>query len=439
MLLSFRISNFKSFRDPQEFSLRRPKRFQSVTSDSSWDPAVSSVASIYGANASGKSTLVQAMQFMRNAVGGSFIHWEVGGGIQVSPFGLDPEFSDLPTEMEIDFRADDGFDYQYGFQVDKKAFLQEWLYVYRTNSRTILFERGFENNSEIKFGNSFKGNKNDLTNAIQTRSNALTLSVGAQLGNPLLLPAFTWITKKLRVIEAEGYRHGIPFTAERVEQDRNFKEKIVSILAKADMGITDIEIQNSELDEQFLSQSRRVFKALNPDFPEDELSNIVHSGAKEIRMTHNGVGGPVQFSFQSESTGTQALLALSGVAYDALESGASLVIDELGTSMHSLLVAELISLFSNALINTRQAQLIFTSHDTTLLNPGQFSRLHLDRDQVWTAQKDSIGASQLRPITEYKAPRKEENLERGYLLGRYGGIPHVSFDFDENFIRTSEV
>jgi AAA15 family ATPase/GTPase len=418
MLLSFGVENFMAFRDSQELSLRRAKASDRAD-DSSWDMGVSPVVAVYGPNASGKSTLVRALSQLRRAVHDSYTRWDVDDGTNVVPFLLDAESRQGPTSLEIEVRAGDGMDYQYGFTMDGSAVLAEWLYVYRTSRRTLLFRR---DGDDLTFGPSFRETRG-LREAARARANALTLSVAAQHGNEMTLPVYREVTKGLRVYDAHPHHRGRQAVMNLVESRSELLGDVIQLIRNADLGITDIDI--ATMPEEVETQLRQ--KLTGAGITTDRIDQILRENTRQLQIAHSSAAGTDFLPLQFESEGTQALLSFAPVVIDALREGATVVIDEVDTSLHPSMVRALVELFVSPRTNPRQAQLIVTTHDTSLLGSNGFTRI-LDRDQVWLTEKDSrTGAAELVAVSEY-SPRKNENLERGYLTGRYGGLPRLPAD-----------
>lgn len=430
MLLSFKVSNFRSIREPLEFVLHRNKRIRSDSAKgSNWDESISSVAAIYGANASGKSSLFSSTAFLTDAVRRSYRFWEPGEETGRLAFALDSDCENAPTAMEIEFRASDGVDYQYGFEMNDFVVLKEWLYAYRTASRTLLFTRELNTGEDsLTFGNSFRGDKRLLREATLERPNALTLSVGGQLGNQTLSAAFSWLRTGFRQYSASEYEQGHQRVMDLIQSDSRFRDRLTRVLSRADLGVDAIDVVEEEEDPDFIERTRQAMKVMSNREPDETMfQRAIKESRRSITLAHsaNGVDS-VKFPFQWESEGTRALISFATMALDALADGSTCFVDELDSSLHPLLVAELVALFESPELNPKQAQLIFTTHDSSLLSAQYAGERLLARDQIWIVEKQRSGATSIVGLNEYKSPRKDENLERGYLSGRYGGVPVLS-------------
>jgi hypothetical protein len=194
------------------------------------------------------------------------------------------------------------------------------------------------------------------------------------------------------------------------------KAAIVRLLTQADLGIAGLNIEETPWPEL----SKKLLDLFRPNLPP---GTSLPEAQKAIRLMHQVGSRTVPFAAGQESSGTLAYLALLGPVVNLLKNGGMLWVDELDTSLHPLMAVQIIRLFSNSATNPRSAQLIFNTHDTNLLSSGD-----LRRDQIWFTEKDSTGCSHLYPLTDFK-PRRQENLENGYLQGRYGAIPFIHPDF----------
>lgn len=408
MLLEFRIKNFRSFKNETILSLvassdRTLKETNVTPTGIRPLPGVVNTAGIYGANASGKSNLVRAMQLLRGIVADSAT-LKPEQTFNVQPFRLDSVSKNEPCEFEISFITK-SVRYQYAFSVTAQRVVYEKLVAYRTAKPQLWFERIFNvdtNRHEYTFGPNLLGQKNTWESA--TKENSLFLSTAVQLNSEQLRDVFDWITK-IVVIE----NGGVPSTDLTISYIKgNSKREINNFLIEADFGISDVEIE-----------SQKGFKqSFNIDIATGKIENSRQEADIFVPIfSHRGKDVLEKFGLGDESEGTRKIFALAGPLFDIIKAGRLIVIDELDRSLHTLLVQRLIGMFQNPNINSAGAQLIFTTHDTALLSSELFRR-----DQVWFTEKNSRQESTLYPLTEF-APRKHEALERGYLSGRYGAVP----------------
>ena len=395
MLIEARIENFRSVRDEQALSMEAAslgepgdQRLRQVgEKPRPFLPA----AAIYGANASGKSNWLYALDFMRQAVVDSHRHWSPSGGVVGrQPFAWGPKKQE-PTLCEMSFLLD-GVRHQYGFVADGERFLEEWVYAWPRGRKQTWLER---EGQEVAVGDKLQG-ENRLVEEV-LRPNALFLSTAAQLSHPQLTPIYRWF-EQIRVFrKLQSLASGYVGDRSRYERLLQRREQIVDLLRYADFDVVDIKFV--EIDPSVpLRPGHRIF--------------VRHRPSEHAWLP-----------LDDESSGTQRLFDMALDILEALATGSLLIIDELEASLHPLLACQVIRLFNEPASNPHNAQLLFATHDTRLLGT-HFGEPLLRRDQVWLTEKDDDGASVLYPLTDYK-PRKSENLERGYLQGRYGAIPLV--------------
>jgi uncharacterized protein len=414
MLVEFRIKNFRSLRDEQVFSLVASSD-KTLLSTHALDtglkaaPHLLKSAVIYGANASGKSNLIKALQYMRGVVMESAALQPGQTFDRLHPFKLDATSASLPTEFEVTFIVD-GVRYQYGFAMNSQRIVSEQLLVYKAFKPQRWFERHFDAESGkdvYEFGSSLKGAKNLWEGA--TRSNALFLAVAVQLNSDALRPVFDWFANRL-VIFNEQSPLSPQFSVQMLKQEVH-RKAICEFLRAADISIADIEVATKQA----------MVHTINFDLASGKREETASEQAvDEVKFHHITDNGQAVFDLMEESSGTRNLLFLTGPILDILSKGLTLVVDELDTSLHTLLVQALVRLFHRTEVNTGGAQVIFTTHDTSLLDAYGLFR----RDQVWFVEKRPDQSSYLYPLLDF-SPRKNEALERGYLQGRYGALPFL--------------
>lgn len=416
MLIEFRVKNFRSFRDEQVLSLlaSADKQFRETHARPTGMKAAPHVlcsAVAYGANASGKSNLIKALQYMRGVVVESAAVMQPGQPFGVQPFRLDEGSVQEPTEFEVTFVMD-GVRYQYGFALTSVRIVSEHLLVYKAFKPQRWFERRFDvktGKDVYEFGPGLKGPKHLWESA--TRDNALFLSMAVQLNSEALRPVFDWFAHHL-IIMNEQARLSPQVTLQWLKTSEG-RRAIRRFLSAADVSIADIDVVTQ--------------KKASPVLRVDASSGKTEMRTEEVeenqlRFHHVTDRGRAVFDLLDESGGTRNLLFLAGPVLDILSKGLTLVVDELDTSLHPLLVRELVRLFHRPDVNTGGAQLVFTTHDTSLLSAIGLLR----RDQVWLVEKDHEQISHLASLSEFSL-RKSEALERGYLSGRYGGVPVLNF------------
>lgn len=412
MLVEFRTQNFRSLRDEQLLSLvASPDK--SLLDTHALDtglkaaPHVLKSAVVYGANASGKSNLIKALQYMRDVVLMSATLQPGQAFARLQPFRLDAVSASQPTAFEVTFILD-GVRYQYGFAMNAQRIVSEQLLVYKAFKPQRWFERHFDAESGkdvYEFGPGLKGAKTLWEGA--TRPNALFLSMAVQLNSEALRPVYDWFAHRL-VILNEHAPLSPQFSLEMLKLEAQ-RKAIGEFLRAADISIADVEVATK----QATVHSIRFDLATGKREEETGEQTV-----DEVRFHHLTEHGQAVFDLADESSGTRNLLFLAGPVLDILSNGQTLVVDELDTSLHTLLVQALVRLFHRPEANTGGAQLVFTTHDTSLLDAYGLFR----RDQVWFVEKRPDQSSSLYPLLDF-SPRKNEALERGYLQGRYGALP----------------
>ena len=413
MLLDFRVKNFRSLRDEQTLSLvaakdRSLQELNTMPSGIKAAPTLLRSVAIYGPNAGGKSNLIKALQYMRAVVAESASVMQPGQTFNVQPFRLDALSVAQPTEFDISFVLD-GVRHQYGFELTAQRVTREYLLVYKAFKPQQWFERHYDAASGkdvYDFGVGLKGPKSVWEGA--TRPNALFLSMAVQLNSEQLQPVFAWFLNQLAIFN-EITPLGQHFSVDMLRKPEG-KRAICDFLTSADISISDIEVVTRKVSGQAVHFDMAAGKT--------EVRNEEQE-VNELIFHHVTDQGKAVFSLGDESMGTRNLLFLTGPVLDILNKGMVLVVDELDSSLHPLLVRRLVELFQNPVVNKKGAQLIFTTHDTSLLDPDLFRR-----DQIWFVEKDRDQASKLYPLSDF-SPRKNEALERGYLMGRYGALPFL--------------
>lgn len=412
MLLEFRLGNFRSFKSESAMSLiastDKSLRENTIETGISSLPRVVRSAVVYGPNASGKSNFLRGLLLMRGMVVES-ASLPPQSTFNIQPFRLDPETKDKPCLFEVTVSID-GVRYQYGFEATPNRITAEWLLVYQTNKSAVWFDRRRDEATDkdiYKLGSGLKGSKQVWRDA--TRPNALFLSTAIQLNSEALAPLYKWFAESLHVIQS-GQMISDVFTTEKIK-DPIWERRVVDFLSSADIAISAIRAHEMDGFQTLLQ--------INPAEGVVSEPRIEKGRILRPRFTHSVGETTAEMEFEDESDGTQKLFALAGPLFEILQRGQVLVIDELDRSLHELLVRHFVRLFHDPEINTKGAQLIFTSHDSSLLE-GNLLR----RDQVWFVEKGNDLASYLTPLTEYSA-RKDEALDRGYRAGRYGAIPVI--------------
>lgn len=418
MLIEFSVENFRSIRDRQTLSMAASANVHlrdsnTFSTDIKALPRLLRSAIFYGPNAGGKSNLVKAFHAMQWFVLNSQAQQQ-GQAIPVVPFRLSSVMAGKPAEFEVQV-IQEGVRYQYGFTASPERVHSEWLIAYPQGRPQRWFDREFnaENGTEeYEFSPLFHGGTRRQLWKDTTRGNALFLSTAIQLNNEQLRPLFNWFKDRLAVVlPNEQFRQEFSL---RLFDEKGGHERMMDFMNAADINIAGIEVQKKNF----------VPEMLPPDMPEPLrdviLRDFQDKKMANIRIRHLGEGGEVvEFGLGDESDGTQKLFWIAGPWMDVLAKGRVLVIDELDTHLHPVLMHFLVELMHGSGTNPKNAQLLFTTHNTSLLDDDS-----IRRDQFWFVEKKADNSTSVYPLTDFH-PRKKEALERGYLKGRYGALPII--------------
>lgn len=416
MLISFEVTNFRSIRATQTLSLVKSKGGELADTNTFVAQSPDKLellrsTAIYGPNASGKTNLLLAMRTMKAMVLESAVEKKPGDSLPVTPFQLDPDTRTAASSFEVSFIVDE-VRYQYGFAATAARIHEEWLFAFPKARAQRWFERVWNPATETydwELGGHLTGEK--LLWRKSTRDNALFLSTAVQLNSQQLQPLYEWFRSKLRVAGVSGWRPS--FTAQMYEKEGN--TRLLEYLRAADLGIDDIRVERKPFD------ISRLPDDLSDDLKTRILEKRGNSPTLEISTLHVASNGEsVTFDLNDESDGTKKMFAFAGPWLDVLENGYILVIDELHDNLHPKLVQFLVGLFHDSDTNPKNAQLVFTTHETSILTQEVFRR-----DQIWFCEKDPDQSTRLYPLTDFSPRKGRENLELAYLSGRYGALPFV--------------
>ncbi len=417
-LVRFTVSNVRSFRDDASLSLEATRMADpSAVRQVRWRTdgstvGVLPVAGVFGANASGKTSLLRAFADMRMLVLGSFRNGGPGTRVPRHPFRLEPSSVELPSSFEVDVVVN-GVRWQYGFEITDTTVVAEYAYRFPKGRQVLVFERS-ENGFE--FGASMRTVGRTLERI--TRPNTLLVSVAGATADSELEPLFSWFGTNLRFAEVHSRGIRAARTAELAETPTH-RDRVLAMVRAADLGVTDIRRESA--DPEFVERMRRAVQILNGLEGEPDGSDAEQFVVEDfVRLTHCGPHGCTELDADDESLGTLVWVGLIGPVIDALDGGHVLLADELDASLHPRLVEQLVALFQDPLTNPNGAQLIFNAHNLVLL--GDSGDRPIGRDQIWITEKTADGASRLYPVAEF-SPRQDEALGRRYLQGRYGGVP----------------
>lgn len=421
MLIEFSVGNHRAFRERQTFSMvassaaERAGQGRVAHTHFATAPFVLREACLFGANGSGKSSLIDAMSFMIRFVRNSFRH-ESGQPIAVEPFAFHSDWRSQPSEFEAIFIHEDVL-YQYGFSVNSERVLEEWLFSrpQSTGRDRQLFTRTYNSDTDSYEWNlnsaHLKGERESWKS--QTRPEALFLSTAIQLNAKVLKGAYEWFGKRFRTFSMSPDVMQGNYTESRFG-DSEWKGRVVDFLRRADVSLHDIEVEENSLFEQtsFAKLPAPIQELLKEESPDAKTYSVSF-----VRKDEKS--NPIPLPLAEESSGTKALFELAGPVLDVLENGYTVIVDELNSGLHPLAFQYVIGLFCDSDINKNNAQLIFTTHDTSVTE-----RSCIGRDQIWLVEKGADLSARLTPFSDFKT-RNERPFQKGYLQGRYGAIPRI--------------
>ncbi len=434
MLIEFSFGNYRSFKERVTLSMEAadiasqpPSLDEQNVFTVTDDLHLLTSAAIYGANASGKSNLIRALNVMRQLVLTSSRETQLGERLPVEAYLLSTATNDQVSEFEVVFLIH-GTQYRYGFAVTTERVISEWLYRLGSLREVTLFSRRHDN---IKVNTRTFREGRKLED--RTRPNALFLSVVTQFNGSTAGTIFHWFGRL-------GINTGINDEADMLQALHHFEHSpygklMEKLIRRLDVGIEGLQLERtpavvpssalSSIPRAFAEQMRAVVDELIKGGHEPETITM-----KTLHQRFDREGYPVGVVtfdlLEHESAGTRRLFALAYPLMRSLQEGLVLFVDEIDARIHPNLVIELIRLFHDPATNPHHAQLIFTTHNTNLLNARLFRR-----DQVWFVEKSRQGASDLYSLVEYrlednKLVRNDASFEKDYIAGRYGAVPFIS-------------
>lgn len=420
MILNFKFKNFMSFADECDFSML-------ANSDKSHEEnlvffnksKVSKTRLIYGANASGKTSFIQAINFIINFIRKSNLLLE-GNSIGVQPFKFTSNYLDAPSEFSITFVKDE-IKYNYYFSCTRKKVINERLDAFYSPKATNIFER--TNTSEYRF-NRDKNLLNELKE--RTLENKLFLVTAATWNYEATKPVVDYLLNDIVVAydAAKTWKIYIDEIFENNEFDE-FKEFCMKILNNADFSISDFTVETKKFadNEKEASILKELLK-ISGGGNDEAYNKLINTKVYSFNTFHDIIedNGTERYGLrlEEESLGTIQMFEMAPLLYDVFKYGKVLFMDEIDKSLHPLLVEHIVKLFLNKELNYNNAQLIANTHDTNLLNLEIFRR-----DDIWFTERDyKTGKTKLFPLSDF-SPRKGENIEKAYLIGRFGAIPFI--------------
>ncbi len=427
MIIEFRVQNHRSFHKEQTLNLVA-SNYDKTLAENLIVPELPGLpetrlvkaAALYGPNAGGKTNVLLALRFLRWLVVDSATGQKPEAQLPAEPFRLDRDSLTAPTILELTFVAEN-VRYELAVAVTKQRVVQERLVAYPHGRAQLWYDRVW--NDEAKRYDWSPEKPTDFARdpgiVEKTRENALFLATAAQWNNTQVAPVYQWFLKTLvfMSLSAEGSPMTHAFTSQIINGSGEARKFITSILRSADLGLTDVEAmeQPPEPDiEKFFGAMRNLVREAGAP------PNLFPERFWQVTFQHEGKGGEnFPINWELESAGTRRFFSILGPLLTVVENGQVICVDELETSLHPSLAAELLRLLFKLTNAQSRSQLLFTTHNPLLLD-----MTLLRRDQIWFADKNQAGESYLYPLTDYK-PRADESLVRGYLSGRYGAVPFI--------------
>ena len=421
MLVQFSVKNYRSFCDPVSLSLIAVpelddgRDLEENTFDSGHHFRLCKSAAIYGANASGKSNLVKAITLVRNLVVESFTSLKASEKLPVTPLRLRTDMQNKPSEFALIWI--DGHErFRYLMALDADRVHTESLYrsvAPKVKGDAVQEELLFKREHlAVEFGAGFPEG-HDLPKSGFKRENALFLSYAAQFSGPVTKQITNWFLLQLNPVSGLDDESQRAFTIHQLKNKKRVDE-ILDLTRRADPSLGSIRIEE------------RAFKReeVSPNLSEKEAERLVANGGVRVVFVHQVFDesgkptGTVDLNLKTDaSEGTQKFFSLSAPLIQVLKEGRVLIIDELDARLHPVLTRAIVDLFHSP-ANKKNAQLVFVTHDSNLLD-----RHLLRRDQIWFTEKDQYGATDLYSLAGYKIDQAA-NIERDYIQGRYGAIPY---------------
>lgn len=408
MLLEFSCSNHRSIRDEVLFSaIAGTDRTHAENIERVAGVEVLKAAVIYGANGSGKSNFIDAISFVKNLVSNSINH-QPGQGVLQTPHKLDGY--ERKSNYKIQFIVD-GIRYAFGFSLKNMLVVEEYLYYFPNGRQTKIFERVGE---EYSAGRNFRNRFNSCKDVL--KPNRLMLSCAANFSSvDEVIAAYHFFNDELVIYSSANQENWMNYSLHQINANEQMKAIVLKLLDALDTGIKDIhvDIKKEDLDVSHL-----------PPFLSDEFKKVLLQekiDAISAKVLYEGFETDL---ISEESTGIKKLFGILCPFIDIMVNGKVLVCDELETNLHESLLFGLVKQFVN-MRGSKPAQLIFTTHETGLLNLDLFRR-----DQIWfTEIKLADRSTDLFSLTEIKNVRKDENFGKGYIAGKYGAIPMLNLNF----------
>ncbi len=416
MLLQFSVNNFKSIKDTATISMNSSIKAERNTFDLR-NYKINTSAVLYGHNATGKSNFLKALGFMSATVLNKTKVTQSTDVLEHHPFKLSTETEKASSSFEIVFFVNE-IKYRYGYEMDNIQVYSEWLFEDTKGKEAKLFFRDVDEGIFYINKNKFKEGV-----GLKVLKNHLFIWKTDQEGGEVSASILNWFSH-LNFIDGSEKGGYVEFASNQLD-NKDFKQKIASLIKKADLGIESINKEEVVLNQESIDNLKI------PDVLKEKLlSDNNKIKLIKLKTEHKKYNSDltsselVEFELKEESIGTQQFFYILAPVLDTLEKGKVLLIDEFGASLHPNLSKSIVKMFNNKEINKFNAQLLFVTHDTNMLDNTLFRK-----DQIWFTEKDYYGATKLFSLADYKNIRKTENFEKNYLQGKYGAIPYLS-DFN---------
>ncbi|MCX6378220.1 MAG: ATP-binding protein [Armatimonadetes bacterium] len=430
MLLEFSVANFRSFNEKQNLSFIASRDRHNAENIYGEKPRVLKSIAIFGANASGKSNLVKAVEFMEWMVTNSATKLNLGDPIPgVIPFKLRSDTAHQPSSFEVVLLLN-GIQYRYGFSATTERVFDEWLWVKKPHTREVQWLERKYSAETATYSYECHGDltKHKALLSERTRPNCLALSSGVQQNIEVLLPVYSWFQQEMGCLDFAISPSDLMLQTAKKCFNAGVKERVAKMLQDIDVQITEVEIRIQPSPLPVLSEDTPTMHLMKMI---EKLDSGTDLTPLKVQTQHLAVdtNEPVWFDISDESNGTQRFFAVAGVLLEALDRGQVVFIDEFECNMHPRLAQRLIAWFQHPDINKTGAQLVVTTHDSTLMHPNL-----LRRDQIWLAEKDASSATTLYSLNDLdddKKGRSTEIFQRHYLAGEYGGVPLFGRTFEE--------
>ena len=414
MLLQFTVGNFLSFNKKRTLSLTAKSIFELQTNIFPYKgDRILRSAVIYGANSSGKSNLIKALERMRDVVLAS-VRLNDSDELDYNPFLLSTESESQPTFFEITFWYD-STKYRYGFEYNLTEIVNEWLFSGKSKkTEKPLFIRTLDG---IGITGEFKEGEG---NEPKTNDNRLFVSLVAQLGGSISKKVIEYFNS-YNILSGLEHNDYTGFTMRMLQKNLNGCDESLRLYQKLKLGFKEINAIESDFNPAEIPDS------ISAKLKAKIIKDLTGKKGISLKTIHNKfdkkgniVDSVIFDKERNESEGTNKIIDLSGPIFDTLKLGKSLIIDELDAKMH------VVELFNNPNSNPNNAQLIFATHDTNLLGEDLFRR-----DQIWFTEKDELEQTDLYSLYDFNLPdgskvRNDSNIERNYIRGRYGAIPFIN-------------